>query len=71
MLCKCSGKYIDIYFNLKITFQHLSLSIYLSVYLSIYLFIGLSLLPFLSVCLSFMTLRVHIFSCMTFYVIDR
>ena len=21
MLCKCSGKYIDIYFNLKITFQ--------------------------------------------------
>ena len=20
MLCKCSGKYIDIYFNLKITF---------------------------------------------------
>ena len=21
VLCKCSGKYIDIYFNLKITFQ--------------------------------------------------
>ena len=26
MLCKCSGKYIDIYFNLKITFFSLSLS---------------------------------------------
>ena len=23
MLCKCSGKYIDIYFNLKITFKAL------------------------------------------------
>ena len=23
MLCKCSGKYIDIYFNLKITFYAL------------------------------------------------
>ena len=23
MLCKCSGKYIDIYFNLKITFHSL------------------------------------------------
>ena len=22
MLCKCSGKYIDIYFNLKITFHN-------------------------------------------------
>ena len=22
MLCKCSGKYIDIYFNLKITFRN-------------------------------------------------
>ena len=21
MLCKCSGKYIDIYFNLKITYK--------------------------------------------------
>ena len=25
MLCKCSGKYIDIYFNLKITYQTRSL----------------------------------------------
>ena len=26
VLCKCSGKYIDIYFKLKITFLHLLLS---------------------------------------------
>ena len=28
MLCKCSGKYIDIYFNLKITYIYLYVTIY-------------------------------------------
>ena len=29
MLCKCSGKYIDIYFNLKITFLQLIVNIFI------------------------------------------
>ena len=28
MLCKCSGKYIDIYFILKITFSYIALRLY-------------------------------------------
>ena len=28
MLCKCSGKYIDIYFNLKITFLCIDLKVF-------------------------------------------
>ena len=36
VLCKCSGKYIDIYFNLKITFQY---SFYNVVWAAIFVFI--------------------------------
>ena len=34
VLCKCSGKYIDIYFNLKITF--LSAKVYSLVYSTVH-----------------------------------
>ena len=37
VLCKCSGKYIDIYFNLKITYCHCNSFVY-QVYFSFFFF---------------------------------
>ena len=51
MLCKCSGKYIDIYFNLKITFRFtillLSVFLYISIYLHIFWFVTVISKPFM------------------------
>ena len=62
MLCKCSGKYIDIYFILKITFQRAMATVtcfHSSTFfrlLQFWLSLPVSLPPFLVWCVSFCSL---------------
>ena len=64
MLCKCSGKYIDIYFNLKITF---SFRFYLVSFCLLFLLVCSFCLPFLllsvpfSFPVSFVVSLLHLF----------
>ena len=44
VLCMCSGRYIDIYFIMKITFHYTSYSIFLSINLLVHFYAELSVL---------------------------
>ena len=39
VLCKCSGKYIDIYFKLKITYYHIYMSSYVIAKMKVFIYL--------------------------------